>query len=97
MAVGDIVADTTSKDDDAYLDVQPGAGAEWVIHNIYYAGAAELYKYDGSNTILFDTTTAGGAHLNVQIHVNNTDYLRIRNVSGGAAIVGYDGIITKSA
>lgn len=94
MAVGDVVAETISKDDNAYLDVQPGAGVEWVIHNIYYAGAAELYKYDGSNTILFDSSASAGAHLNVRIHLTNGDYMRIRNVSGGAAIVGYDGIIT---
>jgi hypothetical protein len=97
MAVGDVIADTVSEADDAYLDVQPAAGTDWVINNIYYAGAAELYKYDGTRAILFETTTAGGALLNVQIHVNNTDYLRIRNVSGDTAIVGYDGMITATS
>jgi hypothetical protein len=97
MAVGDVVADTASVADTAYMDIQPASGAEWVIHNLYWADDSELYKYDGTNAIAFQANTGAGALLNAQIHVNNTDYLRIKNVSGGAAICGYDGIITKVA
>jgi hypothetical protein len=97
MAAGDVVADTASVANGNYMDIQPGAGAEWVIHNLYWADDTELYKYDGSNTIKFASNTGEGALINVFIHVTNGDYLRIKNTSGDSAICGYDGVITKSA
>lgn len=96
MAVGDVVANTASVANGAYMDIQPGEGVEWVIHNLYWAdGDIELYKYDGSNTIKYHSDTNFGALLNVFLHCTNGDYLRIKNVSGDALICGYDGIITK--
>jgi hypothetical protein len=97
MAVGDVVADTASVANGAYMTIQPGSGVEWVIHNLYWSGASvEVSKYDGTNEVKFASDTTFGALLNVYIHVTNTDYLRIKNVSGSAAVIcGYDGVITK--
>lgn len=95
MAQGDVVAETASVANGAYMDIQPGAGAEWIIHNLYWAGAVELYKYDGTDTIKFSSDTAFGALMGTIINISNAHYLRIKNVSGGAIICGYDGVISK--
>ena len=52
MAVGDVVSGQSSIAAAAYLDIQPGAGVEWVIHNIYHEYDIELSQYDGTNTLV---------------------------------------------
>jgi hypothetical protein len=94
MAAGSVVTDLSSVADDAYLTIQPGASNEWVINNIYYAGAVEVYRYDGTNSILFASDTAAGALIQCNFRCKNGDYIRVKNVSGDAAILGYDGIVT---
>lgn len=95
MAIGDTVSALTSVADDAYLDVQPGVGAEWIIHNIFCPNDAdiELYVSDGTNSVLIDTNTGG--YMNTRFHPKNAIYLKIRNVSGVAAYLGYDGVVSK--
>jgi len=97
MAVGDVYADLQSLADDAELTIQPAAGAEAVIHNAYYGGAVEFYRKDGTDTVMFESDAAAGARIGMCWHVTNGQYLTIKNVSGGAAIVGFDGVYTKAA
>lgn len=96
MAVGDVVsADATSVANNAYLDTAPGAGVEAVITNIFYAGAVEVYFYDGTNEILVLSDSASGSILNCSFHVTSTRRIRIKNVSGGTVRISYDGVQTK--
>jgi Tfp pilus assembly protein FimT len=96
MAVGDVTSGlSASIANNGTVNVQPASGAEWVIHNVYYTGAVEFYIVNGANTIKFDSDTAFGARLGAVFHVNNTQYLQIKNVSGGAINIAYDGVITK--
>jgi hypothetical protein len=75
--------------------LQPSAGVEWVIHNLLWAGAAEVYFYDGTNTIkIFVDTTFGGL-MGTVFHCTNSTYYRIKNVTAGAIYCGYDGMVTK--
>jgi hypothetical protein len=96
MAAGDIANfGPTSTGDAAYLALQPGSGVEVVVHNIGYAGAMELYFYDGTNQVkVWEDTTAGGM-LNLQLHCTNSKYYRIKNVSGGTVYLCADGFTTK--
>jgi len=94
MAAGDVVAAHSSVEDDAYLTIQAGAGAEWTVHNVYTPGAAELYRTDGSNDILIDSVEDGG-WFGYFFHVTNSYYLKVKNTSGGAQYMGYDGVVTK--
>jgi hypothetical protein len=96
MAVGDVVSNITSLATGAYLDIQPGAGIEWVIHNIYHADTVELYWYDGSNTIKFDADTTYGVFGKNAFHVTNTVWIRVKNIHASTKLVGYDGICTKA-
>lgn len=96
MAAGDayIVA-PASISDAAFMDLQPGSGVEVVVHNIYVpeGTAVEVYYYDGTDTIKH---WSGVTSLyNLQFHCTNAVYIRVKNVSGSAAILAADGMTTK--
>jgi len=96
MAAGDayIVSPATVTDTN-HMDLQPSAGVEVVVHNINIpAGtAAELYQYDGADTILVMSMTT--SLQNMQLHCTNSVYYRVKNVSGASRIYGADGMTTK--
>jgi len=96
MAAGDayIVAPATVTNG-SFMDLQPASTAEAVVHNIYApeGSAYELYYFDGTDTIKFDHDAAVGRN-NVQYHVTNGSYVRIKNVSGSSAIFAADGMYT---
>ena len=95
MAVGDVTCDLQSIANGSYLDIQPGSGVEWVIHNITFAGASELHYYDGSNDITADTSAGAGMLANMALHCTNSKRYRVKNTSGGSIYISYDGVITK--
>ncbi len=90
-----IVEDLQSVNDGAFLTIQPSTGEEWLIKNIYHGGAAELYKYDGVNEVLVDSDTESGSWIGWQFFATDNIYYRVKNVSGGAALIGYEGVRTK--
>lgn len=40
---------------DGYVDVRPGDGAEWSIHNIFYGGAIHIEHYDVTLSLIFES------------------------------------------
>jgi len=95
MAIGDVVADIQSIAASAYLDIQPSAGVETVIHNIYHEHDIELSRYDGANSLAFDTDTGAGVYAKYAFHCNETDRIRVKNTNVSARLIGYDGVQTK--
>ena len=95
MAVGDVVSDLQSIGAGSYLDIRPGSGIEWVIHNIYHEDRVQLSFYDGTNEIIFDVDYGLGVWAWYEFHCNNTRRIRIKNMAASAKLIGYDGIITK--
>jgi len=99
MAAGDAyVVQSAAVANGSFLDLQPTAGLEVVVHNIYVPIQAsfELYWYDGTNTIKFDLDLGGvGGRFNQQFHCTNAKYVRVKNTSGSAQNLGADGIYTK--
>lgn len=98
MAAGDAYQKTpTSTADAAFLDLQPGAGVEIVVHNVYVPEGkkVEYYWYNGTDSTLFDTDAADGTRYGMQFHCTNTIYVRVKNVSGGTIFIGADGMTTK--
>ena len=93
--VGDVFTDLASVANDALQDLLPASGHEVEIHNIYHAGKIEVYRYDGTNDCLITTKTGAGVIDWLIFHCTNTDRIRVKNKSGGALIMGYDGIYTK--
>lgn len=94
MTAGSVVAANNSTGASATWTVQPAAGVEWSIHNVYWSGACSLKKYDGIYTVTFDSPTSAGALTNMIIHLNNSVYLQITDTSGATNVMGYDGVQT---
>ena len=94
MAVGDAVANNSSVNNNSFLDIQPGAGVEWIVHHIYHEAGVEIYWYDGSNDILIGSPTGPNWEL-MQVRVNNSVRLRVKNVAGSTKRIGYDAVVTK--
>jgi len=111
MAKGDIYTvygETVA--DDGTLTIQPAAGKECQIHNIFWtAGGAdatkiEIYRYENSTARLIMDANGVSAlqyapnSINVFFLVKNTSYLIIKNVSAGSmAMIGCDGVERKPA
>ena len=95
MAVGDTFSGLSSVAAAAYLDIQPSAGVEVVIHNIYHESDVQIEFYDGTNSLIFDTDTGAGVYAKYAFHVTNSIRIRVKNTAGTAKFIGYDGIQTK--
>lgn len=95
MAVGDVQTAIQSIANNAVLDIKPASGQEWTIHNYLYGASMELYKTDGTNSIKVDSDTTNGGRIGVYLHCTNAIWYQIKNVSGGNAVVSYDGVQTK--
>ncbi|AEG14683.1 hypothetical protein Desku_1096 [Desulfofundulus kuznetsovii DSM 6115] len=95
MAVGDVYSGLQSVAAGSFLNIQPPAGTEAVITNIYYGGKVEVYFTDGTNSVLVDSDTAAGSMQGRCFHVTNTLYLQVKNADTAAKLIGFDGVITK--
>jgi hypothetical protein len=94
MAVGDAVVNNSSVATGAFLDIQPGAGIEWMIHHVHHEAAVELYWWDGTNQFLI-SSSSGANYENLNARVTNTIRLRIKNTDAATKRIGYDGVQTK--
>lgn len=96
MAAGDAyMVEPQTVTDTSFLDFQPSAGVEVVLHNISIPEGKtfELYYYDGTDSCLVSTFTT--ALWNLQLHCTNGSRYRIKNVSGASQVCGADGMTTK--
>lgn len=97
MAVGDTTTNWASKAVNATTDVQPGSGAEWLIHTLVSGSGKAMEVYlteDGATFTLIDTLTGGSVH-SLNFRLTNTTWMRLKNTSGGVAYIGYQGVVTK--
>jgi hypothetical protein len=76
----------------AFLTIQPPSTEEWVVFNIYapVGTSTELYVSDGTTDTKIDTDNTGGWR-NYKFNVANDQFLKVKNVSGSAAYLGFDG------
>lgn len=95
MAQGDVVQDLQTVASGAVLDARPTAGAEWVIHNLYFSQGVTICKTDGTNELIFETATSSGGRLGTVFHCTSTQWLRFKNMGASSMLVGYDGVQTK--
>lgn len=95
MTRGDTVASVSSVNAAATKTIQPGAGIEWIIHNIYHEAEVELYIVEGANELLFDSVATKGSWSAYFHHLTNTVYLKVKNTNAGAKLIGYGGIVSK--
>lgn len=96
MAAGDVYTQgPTSVADQAYLDVQPSAGTEIVIHNIWHEGDVTISRYDGSNDLPCGSLPGPMVESRLAMHCTNTNRFRIRNTAGSPKLIAVDGVYTK--
>ena len=95
MAVGDVVSNIVLVPAGGYLDIQPPANSEWVIHNIYHESDIQIEFYDGTNSLVFDTATGAGVYVFLAFHCTNGKRIRVKNLAATAKLIGYDGVVTK--
>lgn len=96
MAVGDVKSDLQAITSGARLDINPAAGEEWVIHNIFREDAITIEFYDGTDTIAFESLTGNGVYAKYQFHVKNgAERIRVKNDAATTKKIGYDGVQTK--
>lgn len=95
MAIGEVVSALESVADGEYLTIQPAEGTEIVVHNLAYGGAVEIYFTDGANQVKADSDTGAGSLLGFYFHCTNSLYYRVKNVSGGAIYICYEGVVTR--
>lgn len=97
MAVNDIVTVVpTSVAAGTSLTIQPGAGIEWLIKNLYYGGAVTIYRTDGTNSIAIDTDSSTGGRFDCCFLLTNDSYVKITNNGTSAIYISYDGLVTKA-
>jgi hypothetical protein len=97
MAAGDAVASTSiTVTAGATVTIQPSAGVEWTIFNVYapVAASIEVYRTDGTNPILIDSNALGGIFNNFW-RCTNTSYLSVKNTGVSSIYIYYDGTQTK--
>lgn len=95
MAVGDVYSGIQSVAAGDFLTIQPPAGTEVVITNIYYEGPVEVYFTDGTNSIKVDSDLTGGSMQGRCFHITNALYLKVKNTDTAAKFIGFDGVITS--
>ena len=99
MARGDVAAQIVSVSASGSHSIQPGSGVEWIIKTWVgnNSGEAYLEAWDGTldSVITIGNTIEDRGGI-INIPVNNSDYIRMRNNAGGYAIkMAYYGFITK--
>ena len=95
--VGDTVSGLSSVTDGTYLDLLPVGTEEWVIHNISIdGGSMELHFYDGTLDVACDVApTTQTMYANMALHCTASRRYRVKNVTGSAKRICYDGVITR--
>jgi len=93
-AVGDAVASCSSVAAGATLDIQPGSGVEWFLHNIWFEYNVEIQRYDGTNTVAA-TQLLGPDYKPLSTRLTNGNRVRVKNLHGSSAkLICYDAVIT---
>ena len=95
MAVGDVKSDLQTIANTGILTIQPPAGEEWVIHNIYYTQAVSIRLGKSGTFLSFDSDTTLGGRFGMTFHLTNGQYLQVLNTYAGNNVIAYDGVQTK--
>lgn len=99
MASGDVFVLFSTVASGAYFDIQPSAGTEIVVHNLYLTTSASVTaeRYNGTSFFSFTGTFSGPVNVtNLQWHCTNTQRIRLLHVTGTVSwAAAADGVYTK--
>jgi hypothetical protein len=101
-AVGDIASTIVSLAAGTYMTIRPTGTEQWVIHNLGWYGTittaphVEWYEPTSSLVCIITTDSASGGLLGCNFHVNNAQYIRVKNNNvSNALVTEYDGVVTR--
>jgi hypothetical protein len=75
----------------AFLEVRPAAGEVVFLKTIEHTGPIEVYM-DATTTGPLQTHSASGIEKDINLYVDNSDYVSIKNTSASAIAVKAKGI-----
>jgi hypothetical protein len=78
------------------VPIQPSGTEVDKIMTISYTGSIEVYLDADSSYPIIAATGAAGILINLNLLVSNTDYLTIKNVSGGTIKTKARGVVVKA-
>ena len=97
MASGDAVNALVATAYNATLDIKPGTGVEWIVHNIIIPDGlttgVSLYYVTGAVTSLVGTFKKSLIGFN--FHATATYYYQLKVLEATTQNIGYDGIVVK--
>jgi hypothetical protein len=95
MAAGSAVTAENATAGSGTWTIQPGAGAEWIIHTLAWTGPCNVTITDGANPVIFfQAATSNSMLSNLQLHLTNAQYLIMTDTSGATNNMSYSGIQT---
>lgn len=81
----------------AFFAIQPGAGEQWVLTNIFYSGSVEIYFRDdtlGQEIGPIIPDSGAGAMLGLNIHMTERYFVRVKAISA-ARDISFTAVQTK--
>lgn len=111
MAKGDVVADMISvaNNSNTSTNIRPATGG-WLITNIGWSSTAtsssngfiEVYRSDTNvDKQTFDKDSIPTVYMQygvipVTFNIKNSDYIKVKNVSGATEYIWWDGVVTST-
>lgn len=96
MAASDGIGDIEEIASGAYQTIQPSVETvHWIVRNLAIPEGveAEVYLTNGTKDVLLWTTV--GPITNMPIYVNQSIYLKVKNLDSSAQNLGYNGVVIK--
>ncbi len=93
MPMGQMIGAISEVAPDAYLDIKPPSGTEYVIHNITVDEGASFELYFSNGTLDINIESGTMSIVDVHYHASNALYYRVKNTSDATVKMGYDGVI----
>lgn len=83
-------------------DIKPGAGVEWIIHNIIYGGSTynvsmqvDVLVVDGSTVTYYNRDNSQGGLTGYTWHLTNTHFIRVINSGSNSINVNWNGVVSS--
>ncbi|MHA1286993.1 MAG: hypothetical protein ACTSPB_06255 [Candidatus Thorarchaeota archaeon] len=95
MSIGDTVISLFELPGLSTVDIQPSAGIEWEIHNIFVGATCLLSITDGSTSLQIETLGPDSPIEKAKFEITNSVYLQLENTTGSTTLVSYMGVVVK--
>ena len=93
MAINDMVGSIEQVSSGAFMDILTTTNQAYMVFNISADNTKELYRSNGTLSILIDSLTSSvGGWAGFKWLVNDTNYLRVKNTADSTSVMQWDGV-----